>query len=220
MPDILEDKSSVGVAQNSVFHLSDGESGVDSNLGRRWSQKVVSTSWGELVLKHSSGKRLPILFLGRALNSHHNNLQVGRLAHGHQLIELECAALPTAGVEPHPQNLDAAQANLAVEVLEHLGIEYGVAVDWSTDAGVGRELMAVFPGLVGLLVVESPHVAAPARSEETLASGPSANFVTSEGGTAVLYMPVFDELALQRFAKEMESRVEELNLQPQLWYGG
>lgn len=222
MPDILEDKSGGVVAQSSLFKQSDGETGDDNSSARRWSQKVVSTAWGEVTIRHCSGKRLAILFLGRALSSSHSNLPVGRLAHGHELIEMESAALPSAGVEPGSYKVDApaARASQTVEVLEQLGIEYGVAVDWSADGRVGKELMAVFPGLVGLVVVGSPHVASSARSEEAPASGPSADFVMSESGTAVLYMPVFDELALQRFANDMESRVEDLNLQPQLWYGG
>jgi hypothetical protein len=220
VPDILQDKSGVVVAQGSVIHISDEDVGDDNDLGSCWSLKAVSTSSGEVVIKHYSGKRLPILFLGRALNSSPIDLQLDRLAQGHELIEVESFALPASNAEFDPRNLDAEQASLAVEVLEQLGIEYGVAVDWSADGRLGRELMAVFPGLIGLVVVASPHVPATARGEKAQASAPSADFVTSESGTTVLHMPVFDELALQRFANDMESKVEDLNLQPQLWYGG
>ncbi len=158
---------------------------------------------------HRAGKRLPILLLSRWSDSSADDRLLDRLPLEHRLIEIGLTVLESAGVEPDssPEERIAACADVAVEILEQLGVELIVALDWTDDGRVGRELMAIFSGLVGLAVVESPELGTLGRS-------------MTENGVAILHMPEFDARAFESFMQEMETRAAELTAAPRLWYGG
>jgi pimeloyl-ACP methyl ester carboxylesterase len=204
----------------------------------RWSDKRISTSQGEIVIGHVVARRLPLLLLGPAIRSNYENLLLRLFAHEYSLIEIDLAELSTSGIRPDPGAFKETTkyAELALEVLESLGVERVVVLDWSADGGVGRELMTVFPGLVGLVVVETSQAQPEARIQNAFLpvdlakaldgekistqASPRADYYLSEGGTPILQTTASDALALEDFVGEMELRAKQLSAEPPLWYGG
>jgi pimeloyl-ACP methyl ester carboxylesterase len=127
-----------------------------AELAKAWTS-ILSTSRADIHIRQSGGRGSPILFLhgeGESMEAF-ATLFTSSAANGHRLIAID---LPERGQSGKDNDLAAActaydQADLALEVLERLGIDTAFVVDRSPGGCIGRELMTMFPGMRGLLIV-------------------------------------------------------------------
>ena len=127
-----------------------------AELTKAWTS-ILSTSRADIAIRQSGGRGSAILFIhgeGESMETF-ATLFTSSAANGHRLIAID---LPERGQSGGDNDLAAAstvydQADLALEVLERLGIDNAFVVDRSPGGCIGRELMTIFPGMRGLLVV-------------------------------------------------------------------
>ncbi len=215
-----------------------GEVAGSEEAGTGWFYKPLPTSLGEIVIKQTVGEGLPILLLGRASHSRCDDAPPSGLGQDYRLLEMDLAAFGRAGFASSSSTAEAisTHSELAMEVLELLAIEHVVVLDWTTGGRVGWELMAIFPGVVGLVVVETAPSQPEIRRQNAFTrddlevrlqaeidptpTSPSTGPGAAGGRTAVAHVDAFDDRALSSFMRDMEMRVEVLLLAPQLWFGG
>jgi pimeloyl-ACP methyl ester carboxylesterase len=174
-----------------------------------WSDALLSTSYADLAVRESSGKKLPILLLHAEASSKRvfNPLLEGRLGHEYRMIAIDLPGHGGSSNAHDPATYSAeGYADTALEALELLGVDEAVVFDASADGRIGRELMSIFPGLLGLAIQG--------------ALGGDLDGQIAELDSRVFEMPVFHEGMLDLMMKSMELKQAALRGAPTLWYGG
>lgn len=121
---------------------------------RCWHDCMISTSHADISVRQTPGKKLPILLLhggGLCKETFDRQLE-SSLGAQHRMIAID---LPGHGAssdafDPNRTYRIEGLADVALEVLEGLGIDNAVVVGASLGGWVGLQMLQTFPGLVGL----------------------------------------------------------------------
>jgi pimeloyl-ACP methyl ester carboxylesterase len=192
-------------AQNAQKLAVAPRSGVPANQA-----KLLATSRADISVRLSEGEGAPILLIHAIGGSGADFDPVFdyALAHDHKLIAVD---LPGHGHSGEASDHETAYtiegyAETLLETLERLGIESAFVIDQSRDGKIGKELMTIFPGMLGLTVVGGPfHGAVGDSNVET---------------TPVYEIGELSEDALEPVILSLELREAALSIAPRLWYGG
>jgi len=138
---------------------------------------MISTSHADICVRQTTGKRLPILLLhGAGLCKETFDRQLeSSLGAQYRMIAID---LPGHGASSDAFDPDRTYrieglADVALEVLERLGIDNAVVVGASLGGLVGLQMLQTFPGLVGLTLTGTlpSDRAMPPSAPEFLAVG-------------------------------------------------
>ncbi len=129
---------------------------VDGPGPRPWHDRQLSTSHADICVRQTTGKRLPILLLhgGGLCKEVFDQQLASPLGSLHRMIAID---LPGHGAssdafEPKRTYRLEGLADLALEVLECLGIDHAVVVGASLGGWIGLQMIQSFPGLIGLML--------------------------------------------------------------------
>ena len=169
----------------------------------------IVTSRAEVAVRLSAGSGTAILLIHSVDGSsaQFNHLFEMPFANQYRLIAID---LPGHGnssqaYDPETACTTEGYADVALEILERLDVDDAFVVDASRGGVIGRELMTIFPGMLGLAIVDG----GPNR-ENPVVSGVAPIYMV-EGASGIMLTPVFSAIpALEAaFART-----------PLLWYGG
>jgi pimeloyl-ACP methyl ester carboxylesterase len=172
--------------------------------------KLVQTSRADVAVRLSEGEGAPILLVhavGRTSEDFHELFGYA-VAWDHRLIAVD---LPGHGLSGEASDHETAYtiegfAETLLETLERLGVDSAFVIDLSLNGQIGKELMTIFPGMLGLAIV----------------GGPSRGAVVdcSAESAPVYEIGAIDEEALEPIILSLELREAALSIAPRLWYGG
>ena len=137
------------------------------------SDTSIVTSRAEVAVRLSAGSGTAILLIHSVNGSsaQFNHLFETPFADQYRLIAIDLPGHGQSGeaYEPATAWTVYGYADLALEVLERLGIDNAFVVDRSPGGCIGHELMTIFPGMLGLAIVvgadeRAPPPPAPGRS--------------------------------------------------------
>lgn len=173
--------------------------------------RTVATSRADVAVRTSAGEGLPfVLIHGVGRSSHdYDEMLSYAFAHDRLLIAID---LPGHGRSGEASDHESAYtvegcAETLLETLERLNIENAIIVDQSEDGRIGRELLSMFPGAMGLVIVDSAA---------TFCETQNAGFET----TPIYHIASMSEDALEPIIVSLELREAALSVAPRLWYGG
>jgi pimeloyl-ACP methyl ester carboxylesterase len=173
-------------------------------------RKTLPTSRADVAVRMSAGEGLPILLVhGIGGSSDDFDTLFGlAFAHDHRLIAVD---LPGHGRSGEASDHDTAYtvegyAESLLETLERLGIDNVFVIDRSENGCIGRELMAIFPGALGLAVVD----------DATFCETPDASLELPP----IYRISSTSDEALEPVIQALELREAALSVAPRLWYGG
>ena len=172
----------------------------------------LQTSRADIALRESEGAGLPILLIASAAGFRRDfaALFEGPLADEHRLLAVDLPGQGDSGEAHDPEtaySLDG-YADALLEIVERMGVDRAFVVDASPDGAVGRELMSVFPGMIGLAVVGDRD------------PNDTDDFLRRDRAPPIFELPDFTAARLLPILKRMERRDVALSLSPLLWYGG
>ena len=152
---------------------------IGGSESRPWHDSMISTSHAEISVRQTTGKKLPILLLhggGLCKEAFDRQLE-GSLGAEYRMIAID---LPGHGASSDAFDPDRTYrieglADVALEVLERLGIDNAVVVGASLGGWVGLQMLQTFPGLMGLTLTGtlSGDPAMPLSAPELLEVGPT-----------------------------------------------
>src|SRR3984957_953809 len=121
---------------------------------RPWYHPMISTSHADISVRQTKGKKLPILLLhggGLCKETFDRQLESSLGAQYRMIaIDLPGHGASSDAFDPDRPYRIEGLADLALEVLECLGIDNAVVVGASLGGWVGLQMLQTFPGLVGL----------------------------------------------------------------------
>ena len=172
----------------------------------------LETSRADIALRQSEGVGLPVLLIASAAGFQEDfaALFESPLAEGHRLLAVDLPGQGDSGEAHDPETAYTVDgyADALLEIVERMGVDRAFVVDASPDGAVGRELMAVFPGMVGLAI---PGDRDPNDTDD---------FLSRDRAPPMFELPDFSETRLRPILKRMERRDLALSLSPLCWYGG
>lgn len=123
------------------------------NLGT----SMLAASRADVAVRQSRGEGATVLLIhgeGESMASF-ADLFASPIAERHHLVAFD---LPGHGASGEAYDAESActaegYADLALEILERLGVDRAFVVDRSAGGRVGRELLMIFPEMLGLAVV-------------------------------------------------------------------
>ena len=122
------------------------------------SDTSIVTSRAEVAVRLSAGSGTAILLIHSVNGSsaQFNHLFETPFADQYRLIAID---LPGHGnsseaYDPETACTTEGYADIALEILEWLDIDNAFVVDTSRGGVIGRELMTIFPGMLGLAIVD------------------------------------------------------------------
>ena len=172
--------------------------------------QLLPTSRAEIAVRVGQGEGAPILLIHAIGGSSADFEDVFQyaFANDHRIIAVD---LPGHGHSGEASDHETAYtiegyAETLLETLERLGVDSAFVIDQSREGQIGRELMTIFPGMLGLAVVGGP-------------------FHGAVGDSSVDFAPVYEigaisEDALEPVILSLELREAALSIAPRLWYGG
>jgi pimeloyl-ACP methyl ester carboxylesterase len=125
-------------------------------------KKTIRTSHGVIAISETPGSGMPVLMLHG--NSSCKEVFAGQLeGELGDRFHLVAMDLPGHGassdaVDPQRSYSMSGYAAAAVEVLDGLAISKAAVFGWSLGGHVGIEMLPLFPGMLGLLIVGAPPV--------------------------------------------------------------
>jgi pimeloyl-ACP methyl ester carboxylesterase len=179
-------------------------------LDGRPQRNTVFTSRADIAIRVSDGEGLPILLV-HDLNGSSEDFDAlfsYAFAHDHRLLAVD---LPGHGRSGEASDHETAYtvegyAESLLETLERLDIESAFIIDLSPKGMIGRELLSILPGAMGLAYLGG------ATFCETQNSEPEQ--------TPIYQISSLSEDALEPIIANLELREAALSLAPRLWYGG
>ena len=136
------------------------------------SSRMIKTSHGDIAVSQTSGDGLPVLLLhGNSSCKEVFRYQLGSdLGDRYRMIAVD---LPGHGassdaIDPAKTYTMPGYADVSIEVLRELGVDRTTVFGWSLGGHVALELLAAFPGVVGLMLTGTPPVA---RDMESIQKG-------------------------------------------------
>jgi pimeloyl-ACP methyl ester carboxylesterase len=172
--------------------------------------RLLATSRADIAVRVSQGEGAPILLIHAIGGSgaDFDRVFTYAFAHDHRVIAVD---LPGHGLSGEATDHESAYttegyAETLLETLERLGVESAFVIDQSKEGRIGKELMTIFPGMLGLAVVGGP-------------------FRGAIGDSSVESIPLYEigaisEDALEPVILSLELREAALSIAPRLWYGG
>jgi pimeloyl-ACP methyl ester carboxylesterase len=139
---------------------------------------VIPTSHADIAVRQSAGRKLPTLFIhdGSSCKGVFASQFDSAIGQEYHLIAMDLPGHGASGnaFDPERTYCVPGYADAAVEVLEQLGIDQVAVVGWSLGGLVAMEMMALYPDLVGLMVVGAAPVGSGAEAiGEGLRDNPS-----------------------------------------------
>ena len=130
--------------------------------GAPWSDTLIETSHAVVAVRQTLGQKLPVLLLHGNSSSKDvfRHQMESRIGAQYRLIAMDFPGHGASGAarEPLRSYNFRGYADVALEVLEKLGIDHAVVLGWSLGGHVGLEMMTSFPGMIGLMVTGAPPV--------------------------------------------------------------
>ena len=121
---------------------------------RCWRDSMISTSHADISVRQTTGKKLPILLLhggGLCKETFDRQLESSLGAEYRMIaIDLPGHGASSDAFDPERTYRVEGLADVALEVLECLGLDNAVVVGASLGGWVGLQMLQTFPGLVGL----------------------------------------------------------------------
>jgi pimeloyl-ACP methyl ester carboxylesterase len=172
--------------------------------------KTVATSRADIAVRTSAGEGLPILLIhevGRASDDF-DALFSYAIASDHKLIAIDLAGHGRSGEATDHETAYTTEgyAESLLETLERLDIENAFIIDRSKNGRIGRELMSIFPGAMGLAYL----------GDATICETQNA----SAEHTPIYQIASLSEEALEPIIASLELREAALSVALRLWYGG
>lgn len=117
----------------------------------------VATSRANLAFRFSEGKGAALLLIhgeGESMAAF-ASLFGAPIADAHRMLAIDLPGHGASSEAYDPQTACTVEgyADVALECLERLGIDYALVVDRSAGGRIGLELMSIFPGMLGLAIV-------------------------------------------------------------------
>jgi len=133
---------------------------VEASETRPWRDRVLRTSHADISLRETTGTKLPILLLhggGLCKDVFAGQLESG-LGAQHRMIAIDWPGHGASSDAFKPDRTYRIEglADLAIEVLERLGIDGAVVVGASLGGRVGLEMIQMYPDLIGLALTGTP----------------------------------------------------------------
>lgn len=124
---------------------------------------TLQTSHGTLAVRESAGTGMPVLMIhgNSSMSEVFRNQFEGEIGAKYRLI---AADLPGHGqssdaLDPERSYNMPGYADAMTEVLTKLGIEQAAVFGWSLGGHIGLEMIAMYPGMLGLMITGTPPVA-------------------------------------------------------------
>ena len=172
--------------------------------------KRLPTSRAEIAVRVGVGEGAPILLIHAVGGSSADFDEVFdyAFARDHRVI---AADLPGHGHSGEASDHETAYttegyAETLLETLERLGVDSAFVIDQSREGRIGKELMTIFPNMLGLAVVGGAFHGAVGDS--------------SVDETPIYEIGAISEDALEPVILSLELREAALSIAPRLWYGG
>ena len=131
-------------------------------MGLSTRQQMIATSHGTLAVEESGQGGLPVLLIhGNSFcRGVFRNQMQGQIAKSHRLIAFD---LPGHGqssnaIDPQRSYTRPGLADVAVELLDKLGVTEVVVFGWSLGGHIGIEMIPRLPGMRGLMISGAPPV--------------------------------------------------------------
>lgn len=173
-------------------------------------RKMVATSRADIAVRTSVGEGLPILLIHDVGGSSDDFdlLFSFAFASDHKLIAIDLAGHGRSGEASDHETAYTTEgyAESLLETLERLDVENALIIDLSKDGRIGRELISIFPGAMGLAYL----------GEATFCETQNA----STEHTPIYQVASLSEEALEPIIAGLELREAALSVALQLWYGG
>lgn len=172
--------------------------------------RTVATSRADIAVRTSAGEGLPFVLIhdiGRSSEDFNGMLSYA-FSHDHRLIAIDLPGHGRSGEATAHEFADTveAYAEMLLETLERLGVENAFIIDRSREGRIGRELVSIFPGAMGLVIVD----------DATYCETQNAEFEQ----TPIYHIASISEEALEPIIASLELREAALSVAPRLWYGG
>lgn len=123
---------------------------------------TLETTHGNIAFKESSGAGPAVLFIhGNSACKEVFDLQLdGALGHRYRMIAFDLPGHGESSDAPEPEHSYhiAAYADVALMLLEHLGVRRCAIVGWSLGGHIGIELLTRDLDVAGLLITGTPPV--------------------------------------------------------------
>ena len=123
---------------------------------------VLETSHGDIAFKESPGLGPAVLFIhGNSACKEVFDLQLdGESGHRFRMISFDLPGHGESSDAPEPEHSYhiAAYADVAMMLLEHLGVRRCAIVGWSLGGHIGIELLTRDLDVAGLLITGTPPV--------------------------------------------------------------
>ena len=127
-----------------------------------WIDTLVETSHGTVSLRRTLGRGMPVLLLHG--NSSSKDVFRGQMDRGlgdrYDMIALDFPGHGASAdaIDPHRSYTIEGYAQVALEVLERLGLDHAAVFGWSLGGHVALELATIFPGITGIMATGTPPV--------------------------------------------------------------
>jgi pimeloyl-ACP methyl ester carboxylesterase len=125
-------------------------------------ESSIETSHARLAVRQSEGSGTPVLMIHGNSSSgavFRNQLE-GPIGLRHRLIAPDLPGHGSSSDAPDPERSYSMEgyADAMAELLRLLGIERAVVFGWSLGGHIGLELIAHFPGMLGLMITGTPPI--------------------------------------------------------------
>jgi pimeloyl-ACP methyl ester carboxylesterase len=183
---------------------------IGSARTRCWRDSMISTSHADISVRQTTGKKLPILLLhggGLCKETFDRQLESSLGAQYRMIaIDLPGHGASSDAFDPERTYRVEGLADVALEVLECLGIDNAVVVGASLGGWVGLQMLQTFPGLVGLSLTETPRGdrATPLRAPEFLEVGRSGEDEPTDDEVGAFLRRSLGDLSAASFARAVK----------------
>ncbi len=172
--------------------------------------RMIATSRADVAVRSSIGEGLPFLLIHDVGGSSEDfDLMLSyAFALDHRLIAVDLPGHGRSGEASDPATAYTVDgyADTLLETLERLNIENAFLIDHSPDGRIGRELLSIFPGAMGLVIV----------GDATYCETQNSGFDVAP----IYHVASTTEDALEPIILSLELREAALSVAPRLWYGG
>ena len=135
---------------------------VPGDIASPITDNFVDSSHCRIAVRQSEGPGLPIVFLhGNSGSKEVFDLQFrSALSQSHRLIAIDLPGHGASANADHPAETYTfpGYADAVAQVLEALGIEQAAVVGWSLGGHIALELLASYPGVVGVMTIGAPAI--------------------------------------------------------------
>lgn len=123
---------------------------------------MFTTSHGDIAVSETSGKGLAVVLLhgNSSCKEVFRGLTEGPLGEAHRLIAVDLPGHGASGdaIDPERTYTMPGYAAAVSEVLAQMDVDKAAVFGWSLGGHVGLEMLAAYPGMVGLMLAGAPPV--------------------------------------------------------------